>query len=149
MMEVCRSLSRFTAGAVLSFHYLELFLWGIPDLDDKIVHGIGGFNLIHQFSVRVSTAARARRRVLPVLAALAAAGAMLGCQSGGHRSAADADRVTQGESDAPPQELITSRIIAPGADPGEGGVFDLARDVLREEGFILDRVDAAAGVITT
>ena len=49
MMEVCLSLSRFTTGAVLSFHYLELFLWGIPDLDDKIVHGIGGFALIHQF----------------------------------------------------------------------------------------------------
>ena len=48
-MEVCRSLSRFTTGAFLSLDYLELFLWGIPDLDDKIVHGIGGFTLIHQF----------------------------------------------------------------------------------------------------
>lgn len=74
---------------------------------------------------------------------------MAGCQSGGNRPASDADRPTQGGQDAPPQDLITSRIIAPGAYSGEGGVFDLARDVLREEGFILDRVDAAAGVITT
>ena len=49
MMEVCLSLSRFTTGAFLSLDYLELFLWGIPDLDDKIVHSIGGFTLMHQF----------------------------------------------------------------------------------------------------
>jgi hypothetical protein len=49
----------------------------------------------------------------------------------------------------PSQDLITSRRFASGAYAGESGAFDLARDVLREEGFILDRVDAAAGIITT
>lgn len=42
----CLSLSRFT-GAFL-FDNSELFLWGSSDLDDKVVHRIGRFTLVHQ-----------------------------------------------------------------------------------------------------
>ena len=52
-MEVCRSLSRFTTGAFLSLDYLELFLWGIADLDDKVINSVGRLSLIHQVSLGI------------------------------------------------------------------------------------------------
>lgn len=101
---------------------------------------------------------RARPVRVAVRCAVAAAAALLaGCNSSGPRQTqelGDAPGPSQLPTSLaatvdPSQDLITSRRFASGAYAGESGAFDLARDVLREEGFILDRVDAAAGIITT
>lgn len=96
---------------------------------------------------------RQRPKGLILSLALAAAAAQLsGCNTS--ESGAAGTSVRSGELGTastidPSQDLITSRRFTSGAYAGESGAFDLARDVLREEGFMLDRVDAAAGVITT
>lgn len=80
-----------------------------------------------------------RRFISRFVGALAAGVLLSGCSGSGQRVAA-VDEVAIGDSEV---------AEAGAAGLGYAAVFDAARDVLRDEGFILERVDAAEGVITT
>lgn len=69
----------------------------------------------------------------------AAAGLLPACRG--------SDRVA--DQPAATEELALGAVPADARGAGYPAVFDAARDVLRDEGFILERVDAAEGVITT
>jgi hypothetical protein len=88
-------------------------------------------------------------QALIVTAGICWAVMLCACQSasetGAAAAAADGTGGPMAEADRP----TITRLVAQGAYGGEGGFFDLSRDVLRDEGFVLERVDAEAGVITT
>ncbi|MBX3386720.1 MAG: hypothetical protein KF768_09130 [Phycisphaeraceae bacterium] len=73
---------------------------------------------------------------------VAGASALMGCSSGSS-SAADAN------SEGAEVRLVAERSIGSGVYSAEGGAFAVARETLRDNGYMLERVDAASGVITT
>lgn len=103
------------------------------------------------------------KRLMIGAGAMCAATLLTGCRlpaDASSSSVASADRATgtmvEGQvveaastDGTAPLAPAVRRSVARSAYAGEGGCFDLARDILREEGFVLDRVDAQGGVITT
>ena len=69
--------------------------------------------------------------------------------AGGDGGAGDAGAGMSASAGGAEVAPAVRRSVPSGGYSGEGGYFDLARDVLRDEGFILERVDAQGGVITT
>jgi len=81
---------------------------------------------------------------------IACTAALAACASHtGERSSAEQASDGREAAIATAPAPAVTRTVETGGYAGEGGYFDIARDVLRDEGFILERVDAQLGVILT